>query len=73
MKIQRLVQRANDIAAFFQSEMNRTQAVASIADHLHRFWDTRHCQQLRDHVRTTQDTGLCDLAEKAVRRLAKLK
>jgi formate dehydrogenase subunit delta len=39
MNLPHLVAMANQIGAFFESQPDRDEAVAGIADHLKRFWD----------------------------------
>ena len=68
MKIDRLVQMANDIAAFFAAEPDRAEAVAGVAAHLKRFWEPRMRQALRAHV-DAGGAGLSELALEGVKRL----
>jgi formate dehydrogenase subunit delta len=68
MNSERLVQMANQIARFFESQPGREQAVAGIADHLRRFWDPR----MRDGIATyvaAGGQGLSEAAKLAVERL----
>ena len=41
MNLQRLVEMANDIGAFFAAEPDREEAVAGVLGHLQKFWDPR--------------------------------
>jgi formate dehydrogenase subunit delta len=41
MKIERLIEMANDIANFFRTEPNHDEAVKGIADHIWKFWEPR--------------------------------
>jgi len=71
MRIQRLVQSVNDVAAFFQEEADQARAIRNIATHLQRFWEPSRRKQLMEYVQNNHQTGLCELAEKAVCRLIK--
>jgi len=68
MKIERLVQMANDIGAFYNSEPDREAAIEGVADHLRRFWDPRMRCQIIDHLHAGGE-GLDDLARAAVSQL----
>ena len=69
MNIERLSQMVNDIANYFAAEPDHAVGVASVADHLRKFWTPRMCEQLAAHV-DIDDSGLDPLAAAAVRRLA---
>ena len=68
MKAERLVHMANQIADFFGSYPHE-QAVAGVADHLHKFWDPRMRKQIIEYV-GTDGAGLRDIALAAVKQLA---
>jgi formate dehydrogenase subunit delta len=68
MKADRLVHMANQIADFFGS-YPREQAVAGVADHLHKFWDPRMRKQIIEYV-GTDGAGLRDIALAAIKKLA---
>jgi formate dehydrogenase subunit delta len=70
MNAERLVEMANDIAAYFQVEPDRTTAVEGMAMHLQRFWDPRMRAQIVSHLRGGGD-GLLPLAREAVAELAR--
>ena len=53
MKAERLVHMANQIADFFGS-YPREQAVAGVADHLHKFWDPRMRGTIIQHLADVQ-------------------
>ena len=69
MNPDRLVTMANDIAAFFAAESDRTVAVAGVANHLTRFWAPRMRRQLIEYQQAGGE-GLTDLATSAVEQLA---
>lgn len=50
MNIERLVEMANDIGAFFDVERDENVAVAGIRGHLERFWEPRMRRKLIEHV-----------------------
>jgi formate dehydrogenase subunit delta len=68
MKAERLVHMANQIADFFGS-YPQEQAVAGVADHLHKFWDPRMRKQIIEYV-GTDGAGLRDIALAAIKQLA---
>jgi formate dehydrogenase subunit delta len=68
MKAERLVHMANQIADFFGSYPHE-QAVAGVADHLHKFWDPRMRKQIIEYV-GTDGAGLRDIALDAIKQLA---
>ncbi|HEX7682057.1 MAG TPA: formate dehydrogenase subunit delta [Trinickia sp.] len=41
MKVEHLIEMANQIGEFFASMPNHEEAVAGIADHIRRFWEPR--------------------------------
>jgi formate dehydrogenase subunit delta len=64
-----LVQMANDIGHFFQSEPDHEAAVAGVAAHIRRYWEPR----MRKHIYAHLDqggAGLSDIARDAIARLA---
>lgn len=50
MSIERLVEMANDIGAYFDVERDENVAVAGIRGHLERFWEPRMRRKLIEHV-----------------------
>jgi len=62
-----MVHMANQIALFFAS-YPRDEAVASVTDHLQRFWEPRMRKQIIEYV-TRGGGGLHELALEAVKRL----
>ena len=50
MRIERLVTMANDIATYFTVEPDHAAAVASVRDHLTRFWDPTMRRQLKAYL-----------------------
>ncbi len=63
-----MIHNANQIAAFFAA-YPREEAVASVEDHLRKFWEPRMRRQLVEYVAGGGD-GLHDLAIAATQRLA---
>lgn len=68
MDVPHLVSMANDISAFFDSEVGAEAAPASVALHISRYWDPRMRTQIIAHVKTG-GTGLCTSALAAVKTL----
>jgi len=67
--VDHLVQMANDIGHFFQSEPDHEAAVAGVAAHIRRYWEPR----MRKHIFAHLDqggAGLTDIARDAIARLA---
>ena len=62
-----MVHMANQIALFFAS-YPRDEAVASVTDHLKKFWEPRMRRQIIEYVRHGGG-GLHELALEAVKRL----
>jgi formate dehydrogenase subunit delta len=65
MRIERLVTMANDIATYFTVEPDHDAAVASVRDHLKRFWDPTMRRQIKAHLADGGE-GLIPLAREAV-------
>ena len=70
MRIERLVEMINDIAANQVADPNN--AVEVIAQHLQRFWDPRMRAQIIAHVEQG-GVGMTDDARAAVGRLAQIR
>jgi formate dehydrogenase subunit delta len=68
MDVTRLVAMANDIAAFFDSEPDKTVAAEGVRSHLQRFWDPRMRREIIAHV-AAGGAGLTPTAHEAVKRL----
>ena len=67
MDINHLVTMANQIGAFFESMPDRQQALADAASHLHKFWDPRMRQQLRQYVDEQGGAQLSAFVQEALR------
>lgn len=65
----RLVQMANDIAGYFESEPDRELAIAGMALHLERFWEPRMLVRIRA-MYADGGTDLSALANAAIARLS---
>lgn len=50
MSIERLVEMANDIGAYFDVERDDTVAIDGIRGHIKRFWEPRMRRRLLDHI-----------------------
>jgi formate dehydrogenase subunit delta len=51
MDVTRLVAMANDIAAFFDSENDKTIAAEGVRVHLQKFWEPRMRREIIEHVK----------------------
>lgn len=73
MNVEHLITMANQIGAFFASQGTHEDAVAGIADHLHRFWEQRMLRAIGDFVNQggepLRHSGLQPNVVEAVRRL----
>ncbi|MGA8279042.1 MAG: formate dehydrogenase subunit delta [Rhodanobacteraceae bacterium] len=69
MSIERLVQMANDIASYFESEPDRDAAVNGVATHLVRFWTPRMRDEICAHL-NSGGSGLVELAQAGVGRMS---
>ncbi len=69
MDVERLVQMANDIAAYFASEPDREAGIEGMLGHVQRFWEPRMRRQILAHWQAG-GAGLSALAGEAVARLA---
>ena len=70
MNVQRLIEMANDIAAFFAADPDRQAGVDGVANHLRKFWDPRMRRQIIAHVHEHGAAGLHELANDAIVKLA---
>lgn len=68
MRIERLVEMANDIGNFFEADADEELAVRGIAQHLRRFWDPRMREAIMAHARAGGE-GLSPRVLAAVLRL----
>ncbi|ODV15647.1 MAG: formate dehydrogenase subunit delta [Rhodanobacter sp. SCN 68-63] len=69
MNIERLSQMVNDIANYFAAEPDHAVGVASVADHLRKFWDPTMRRAIIAHVEAGGE-GLGAMGKEAVRELA---
>ena len=65
MDVERLVTMANDIAAFFDSEPDKTVAVEGVRFHISRFWEARMRRAIIEHVKAGGE-GLVPTARAAI-------
>jgi formate dehydrogenase subunit delta len=70
MNIERLSQMVNDIANYFAAEPDHAVGVASVADHLRKFWDPVMRKQIIEHLHAGGE-GLGEMGKEAVRELAR--
>ena len=68
MDIRRLIDMANDIAAFFDSEPDKAAAAQGVRVHLEKFWEPRMRREIVAHAQAG-GAGLSPLALRAVRAL----
>lgn len=66
MNPDKLVKMANQIASFFATEPDHKLAVASVADHIKRFWDPRMRREILRWTDEHKGEGLSDLAREAI-------
>lgn len=71
MKPERLVDMANDIAAYFQAEPDHAAAVEGMVLHLQRFWEPGMRVRIVRHLREGHADALAPLAREAVGELAR--
>lgn len=71
MNVEHLCQMVNDIAHYFKAEPDHATGVASVADHLKKFWDPAMRQQIIAHLEAG-GAGLEPMSKEAVRELARL-
>lgn len=64
-----LVNMANDIATYFESEPDRAAAVAGVATHIRRYWEPRMRRKIYACVDAGGE-GLSELARAAIVQLA---
>jgi formate dehydrogenase subunit delta len=60
---------ANDIAAFFDSEPDKTLAAESVRFHISRYWEPRMRREIITYVKK-DGSGLVPTARSAIERLA---
>jgi formate dehydrogenase subunit delta len=63
---EKLVKMANQIASFFEAEPDRALALASVADHLKRFWDPRMRREILRWADEHGGEGLKPIAKDAI-------
>ena len=66
MHTHKLVKMANDIAAFFDADPDRTAALDGVAGHLRRFWDPRMRRELVRWQDEHHGEGLSETARAAI-------
>ncbi len=65
MDVERLVAMANDIAAFFDSDPDKTAAAEGVRSHIARFWEPRMRREILAHAEAG-GVGLGSTAKAAV-------
>ena len=66
MNAHKLITMANQIAAYFQSEPDRTAAVAGTAGHIKKFWEPRMRRELLAHFDAHGGEGMHELVVAAL-------
>ena len=69
MNVEHLVSMANDIAAFFDSEPDKSIAVEGVRFHISRFWEARMRRAIIEHLNNGGE-GLTPTARSAIEKLA---
>ena len=69
MDAHHLVSMANDIAAFFDSEPDKSAAVEGVRFHISRYWELRMRRAIVEHLKNGGE-GLSPTARSAIERLA---
>lgn len=69
MDTHNLVSMANDIAAFFDSEQDKSVAVEGVRSHISRYWELRMRRAIIEHLKKGGD-GLTPTARSAIEKLA---
>ena len=68
MNVEHLVSMANDIAAFFDSDQDKSAAVEGVRFHISRYWEPRMRKAIIAHV-GAGGAGLAPTAADAIRKL----
>jgi formate dehydrogenase subunit delta len=63
--VERLVTMINQISTFFDGQGDHASAVASVADHISRFWEPRMHKEIQAHVANGGE-GLMETSKEAV-------
>ena len=63
-----LIKMANDIGSFFQSEPDRTLAIAGIEQHIRNFWEPRMRKEIVEYIEKG-GADLMDIVAEAVKKL----
>tara|TARA_R110002049_G_scaffold92605_3_gene229514 strand:+ start:159 stop:401 length:243 start_codon:yes stop_codon:yes gene_type:complete len=66
MNVEHLIQMANQIGAYFETEPDRAVARAGIADHLARFWEKRMRQTLYEYLDKEKESEIDPLVNEAL-------
>jgi formate dehydrogenase subunit delta len=66
MDAHKLVKMANEIASFFEAELDRAVVLENVAGHLKRFWDPRMRREILRWVDEHHGEGLKDTARAAI-------
>jgi formate dehydrogenase subunit delta len=67
MDIDNLVNMANRIGEFFQSNPDRDEALSEIALHLRKFWEPRMRRELLAHLDRADGSGLLPIVAESLR------
>ena len=64
MDVNKLMQMANQIGAFYEGMPNREHALLDIANHIRRFWAPRMRKELLQHVDQHGNADLIEIVQK---------
>jgi formate dehydrogenase subunit delta len=67
MDVHHLVQMANDIGRFFESEKDKAKGKKGVADHIRSFWEPRMRREILAYLDNEQGAGLSDIVLDALR------
>jgi formate dehydrogenase subunit delta len=68
MDMNNLINMANKIGQFFESQPDRDQALTGIAAHIRNFWDPRMRAQLLEYIDKNEDLSLTPIVLAAIQR-----
>jgi len=69
MKIERLIEMANDIGNYFKAEPNRDDAVEGVYGHMAKFWEKRMKQQIVQYLNEQGGEELQPIVKESVQKL----
>lgn len=69
MRIKHLIEMANDIGNFFESEPKHEDAVEGVYEHLSKFWEKRMRTQIITYIDEKGDEELLPIVREAVQQM----